>query len=111
MKTVGLKVLKNKLSEYVRIAASGETVQVTGRGASLRNVVQDFFARVPLLDLSEDVLARAVEPYPVPVRTLDGLHLATIEYLRSKGESIRLATYDARLTAAARALGIAIYAP
>lgn len=25
MRTVGLKVLKNKLSEYVRIAASGET--------------------------------------------------------------------------------------
>ena len=32
MKTVGLKVLKNKLSEYVRIAASGETVLVTDRG-------------------------------------------------------------------------------
>ena len=32
MKTVGLKVLKNKLSEYVRLAASGETVQVTDRG-------------------------------------------------------------------------------
>ena len=32
MKTVGLKVLKNKLSEYVRIAAGGETVLVTDRG-------------------------------------------------------------------------------
>jgi antitoxin (DNA-binding transcriptional repressor) of toxin-antitoxin stability system len=31
MKTVGLKVLKNKLSEYVRRAASGETVLVTDR--------------------------------------------------------------------------------
>jgi antitoxin (DNA-binding transcriptional repressor) of toxin-antitoxin stability system len=31
MRTVGLKVLKNKLSEYVRLAASGETVQVTDR--------------------------------------------------------------------------------
>jgi antitoxin (DNA-binding transcriptional repressor) of toxin-antitoxin stability system len=31
MKTVGLKVLKNKLSEYVRLAASGETVLVTDR--------------------------------------------------------------------------------
>jgi antitoxin (DNA-binding transcriptional repressor) of toxin-antitoxin stability system len=31
MKTVGLKVLKNKLSEYVRIAAHGETVLVTDR--------------------------------------------------------------------------------
>lgn len=31
MRSVGLKVLKNKLSEYVRIAAAGETVLVTDR--------------------------------------------------------------------------------
>jgi antitoxin (DNA-binding transcriptional repressor) of toxin-antitoxin stability system len=31
MRAVGLKVLKNKLSEYVRIVASGETVLVTDR--------------------------------------------------------------------------------
>ena len=29
--TVGIKVLKNQLSEYVRLAASGETVLVTDR--------------------------------------------------------------------------------
>jgi antitoxin (DNA-binding transcriptional repressor) of toxin-antitoxin stability system len=31
MRSVGIKVLKNKLSEYIRIAASGETVLVTDR--------------------------------------------------------------------------------
>ncbi|NVN88807.1 MAG: type II toxin-antitoxin system prevent-host-death family antitoxin [Rhodopseudomonas sp.] len=31
MRSVGLKTLKNRLSEYVRIAASGETVLVTDR--------------------------------------------------------------------------------
>jgi antitoxin (DNA-binding transcriptional repressor) of toxin-antitoxin stability system len=31
MRTVGLKVLKNKLSEYVRLAASGETVLIADR--------------------------------------------------------------------------------
>lgn len=31
MRTVGLKVLKNKLSEYVRAASAGETVLVTDR--------------------------------------------------------------------------------
>jgi antitoxin (DNA-binding transcriptional repressor) of toxin-antitoxin stability system len=31
MRSVGLKVLKNKLSEYVRLAAGGETVLVTDR--------------------------------------------------------------------------------
>ncbi len=31
VRAVGLKVLKNKLSEYVRLAASGETILVTDR--------------------------------------------------------------------------------
>jgi antitoxin (DNA-binding transcriptional repressor) of toxin-antitoxin stability system len=31
MRAVGLKVLKNRLSEYVRIASSGETILVTDR--------------------------------------------------------------------------------
>lgn len=31
MRAVGLKVLKNRLSEYVRLASSGETVLVTDR--------------------------------------------------------------------------------
>jgi len=31
VEAVGLKVLKNRLSEYVRLAASGETVLVTDR--------------------------------------------------------------------------------
>ena len=39
MRTVGLKVLKNKLSEYVRIAASGETVQVTDRNRVVAELV------------------------------------------------------------------------
>ena len=32
MRAVGLKVLKNKLSEYVRLAEQGETVLVTEHG-------------------------------------------------------------------------------
>jgi antitoxin (DNA-binding transcriptional repressor) of toxin-antitoxin stability system len=31
MRSVGIKVLKNKLSHYVRLAASGETILVTDR--------------------------------------------------------------------------------
>jgi antitoxin (DNA-binding transcriptional repressor) of toxin-antitoxin stability system len=31
MRAVGLKTLKNKLSEYVRLAAGGETILVTDR--------------------------------------------------------------------------------
>ena len=31
MRAVGIKLLKNKLSEYVRLAATGETILVTDR--------------------------------------------------------------------------------
>jgi hypothetical protein len=64
-------------------------------------------SRVNLTELGETALARALEPYPIPVRTLDTLHLATMDFLRSAGESVALASYDNRLLAAARALGIA----
>jgi antitoxin (DNA-binding transcriptional repressor) of toxin-antitoxin stability system len=39
MRSVGLKVLKNKLSEYVRLAAAGETVQITDRDRVVAEIV------------------------------------------------------------------------
>lgn len=39
MRTVGIKVLKNKLSEYVKLAASGETVLVTDRDRVVAELV------------------------------------------------------------------------
>lgn len=63
---------------------------------------------IELVDLSEPVLARASEPWPTPIRTLDALHLATVDYLSGRGGAVELASYDNRLLAAARALGIAI---
>ena len=45
MRSIGLKVLKNKLSEYVRLAASGETVLVTDREVWWRKL----YGRSPLL--------------------------------------------------------------
>jgi len=65
--------------------------------------------RVALLELMPPVLARALEPFPAPVRTLDALHLASAEFLRQREPTVRLATYDGRQAAAARAMGIALY--
>ncbi len=39
MHTVGLKILKNKLSEYVRLAAAGETVVITDRNRVVAEIV------------------------------------------------------------------------
>src|SRR5436189_5416736 len=41
--------------------------------------------RLALLELARSVLARTLEPFPAPVRTVDALHLASIEFLRQKG--------------------------
>ena len=46
MRKVGLKILKNKLSEYVRAAAGGETVLITDRNRIVAEIVP------PRLDLS-----------------------------------------------------------
>ena len=67
-------------------------------------------SRVTLIDLLPRFLARALEPFPTPVATLDGLHVATIEFLRASGQEIELASYDRRLVDCARALGVAICA-
>jgi antitoxin (DNA-binding transcriptional repressor) of toxin-antitoxin stability system len=39
MRAVGLKVLKNKLSEYVRLAQGGETILVTDRDRVVAELV------------------------------------------------------------------------
>jgi predicted nucleic acid-binding protein len=65
---------------------------------------------IELLEMDRPMLARALEPWPMPLRTLDALHLATVEFLRAQGEPLELASYDNRFLAAARALGIPIAA-
>jgi hypothetical protein len=72
--------------------------------------VRSLLEGVTLVELTPLVLGRAVEPFPGPVRTLDALHLATIEFLRSQGQRIELVTYDARLVDAARTLRIPVRA-
>jgi hypothetical protein len=68
--------------------------------------VRDLLGRVSFLELSPIVLARALEPFPTPLRTLDALHLASVEYLRAQRLKLRLATYDHRMTSSARRLRI-----
>ncbi len=71
--------------------------------------VRALVGRVALIELTPPVLARALEPFPKPVRTLDALHLASIDFLRKQGQTVTLASYDSRLIDAARALRIPIY--
>ena len=73
------------------------------------DAVRSLVGRIALIELSPPVLARALAPFPQSVRTLDALHLASIEFLRNQGQIVRLASYDSRLVDAARALRIPIH--
>jgi antitoxin (DNA-binding transcriptional repressor) of toxin-antitoxin stability system len=56
--TVGLKTLKKKLSEYVRLAAAGETVLISDRGRVVAEMLPPSGGRGERI--SEAVLAEAV---------------------------------------------------
>jgi antitoxin (DNA-binding transcriptional repressor) of toxin-antitoxin stability system len=58
LRAVGVKVLKNKLSEYVRLAAGGETVLVTDRDRVVAELGPPSAGRAPVL--SDALLAEAV---------------------------------------------------
>jgi hypothetical protein len=84
-------------------------IHARGLGRSHGEEARSLIGRVALLELAPPVLARALEPFPIPVRTLDGLHLASIEFLRARRQTVELASYDERLLAGARALHIPLY--
>ena len=66
----------------------------------------NLLALVDMVEMTRLVLARASAPFPIAVRTLDGLHLATAVFLNAVSDPVLLASYDARMLNAARALGI-----
>ena len=102
----GEPLVSSRLLEYeawVRLHARG---LASSHGEALRQLI----ARVALLELTPVVLARTLERFPAPVRTLDAIHLSSLEFLRGQGQSVELATYDERLLVAARAMRIAVAA-
>jgi len=73
MRAVGLKVLKNKLSEYVRLAARGETVLVTDRDRVVAELVPPRSDRAALLadaQLAEAVRRGWLRPPLLPAGTV-----------------------------------------
>ena len=58
MRSIGIRALNSKLSEYVRLAASGETVLVTDRGRVVAEIGPPQEARSPVL--ADAMLADAV---------------------------------------------------
>jgi predicted nucleic acid-binding protein len=100
-------VVSSRLLEY----EVWNRVHARGLGSTLGSSTRMLIGRLRLVELTQPVLARALQLFPVPVRTLDALHLATIDFIRAQDETVQLASYDNRLLMAARALGVALFQP
>jgi uncharacterized protein len=72
-----------------------------------REALFALFARVSMVDISRPVLERAAHPLPTSLGTLDAIHLATAQLWRERFDrDLVMATHDAALALAARALGM-----
>ena len=81
----------------------------TQEAAERTRAVNEWLEALDLVLLRPPVLSRASEPMPIPIGTLDALHLATALIWRDRmGPLPEMATHDAALGAAARAFGFDI---
>lgn len=100
------ELVSSRLLEYEVL----NRVHARGGGPSYVADAGNLVSRVGLLEMSPRVLERALLPFPQPMRTLDALHLATMDFLRVQGQVVELATYDRRLAEGAKTLGFTLAA-
>jgi hypothetical protein len=53
------------------------------------DAVRNLIGRITMIEMVGPVLARALQPFPVPVRTLDAIHLAALEFIRAQKQSVQ----------------------
>ena len=63
---------------------------------------------VTRIDLTYHVLERASQPFPLPLKTLDAIHLASALLWRDSGVDFAFATHDRALAIAARSMGFRV---
>ena len=74
-----------------------------------REVLYRIFESYSVIEVGATVLERAAMPFPVPIKTLDAIHLASaLLFQEASGEPIRLATHDRALAQAGRAMGFEV---
>lgn len=97
-------LVSSRLIEYelwTRLQARGLT---GSHGAAARALV----GRLAIVELTPTILARVLEPFPLPVRTLDAMHLASADFLRGQRQKVEIASYDERMSSAALKMGFSI---
>ena len=98
-------LISSRLLDY----ESWNRLKYLGLTESHGEPLREILGHVRKLELLEAVVAEPFEAIPPTLRTLDAIHLAAVRFLTDEGQSVRLATYDRRLRAAAEAAGIELY--
>lgn len=77
--------------------------------AERRHAIYDLLDAMELAAVTASVLARAAQPFPTAIRTLDAVHLATaLLWKENHGRDVTMATHDRRLAVGARAMGMQV---
>jgi len=90
--------------DRARVVLRLDDAEVAERRAGLLEVLSGF----RLAHIDSLVLARAADPFPTLIRTLDAIHLATADLARRTTKDLVFATHDQELGTAARALGFRV---
>jgi predicted nucleic acid-binding protein len=98
-------IVSSRLLEY----EAWRRIHAMGLTQSHSEPLHLLLGRIGFLELDRPVLARALEPFPIAVRTLDALHLASAEFLRSQKQPVVLASYDTRMREAAESMEIPLF--
>jgi predicted nucleic acid-binding protein len=96
------------IAEFARTLVRGRAVgQITDAQArSTMTWLRRFQRRCHVVRIDEDILARVSRPFPrEPVRSLDAIHLATLEQHDEDPAVVAVVTRDRRLAENARAMG------
>jgi predicted nucleic acid-binding protein len=89
-------------------ARVGERLTPDAERATVR-ALRRFERRCYVVAVTDDVLARIRRPFPVePVRTLDAVHIATVESLGEPPQLMAIVTRDHRVRENAKALGYSV---
>ena len=87
--------------DRARLRLSLHDDEVARRRSELLEAIESFM----LIELDGRVMARAAEPFPTFLRTLDAIHLASAMLAREQIPDLHFATNDGELEMGARAVG------
>lgn len=101
---VSALTLAEAARRIVRAAALGHLTPLQVRAS--HQWIQRFGRKCRVVDVTGEILARVRRPFPLePIKTLDAIHLATIESIDEDPLLVAVVTRDRRIADNARAMG------